>query len=457
MIDLDAPPPDLRVQLEALSFSELRDLCIAYDLSVEWDEKSYYVAKCLHYVSGELEFTSEALEILLGPFASRTPRGEESLRKTITLANGDAYSLDSDGVVGTWDVDEILGRDSGFDSLNAPRLTMDSPIADWNFFLNGSSILGASFQRDISFSELEQSYVKASHDLRFDLKIAVSIMMILGIVSAISLLIPKSEEFQQGVIGLICVGLLFFVGGAFVGTDSVVSMLVRDFRSSREATERLARLRSQIEESPQFDTLHINPMQEFLDVVGCDSFEQYILEANARSRKWHHAEWDRERERERTLDANKKKLKESTFESPFFQLGHRAPSARQKEKAWTAQRGQCVCGIGSDTDLEYAEGEIPELRFEYTLHPTLTLVLRCNDCSEVISTEAESPSRSRAVSSEVRRAVWLRDEGRCVDCGATEDLEFDHIIPFSKGGSNSENNIQILCRICNGSKRDRIQ
>ena len=290
MIDLDAPPVDLRVQLEALPFSELQDLCLAYGFSVERDEKSYHVAKCLHYVSGELEFTSEALEILLGPFASRTPRGEESLRKTITHANGDVYSLYSDEVVCTWAVDVILEHDSGFDSLNAPRLTMDSPIADWNVCLNGSSIQGPSFQRDVSFSELEQAYVKASRKFSNDLKVAVSMIMILGIVSAISFFIPTSEEFQQGVIGLICVGLLFSVGGAFVGLDSVGSIIVHDFRSSREATEQLTRFRSQIEESPQFDSAHINPMEELLDVTGCDSFEQYLLEANERRMKWHNAE-----------------------------------------------------------------------------------------------------------------------------------------------------------------------
>jgi hypothetical protein len=63
---------------------------------------------------------------------------------------------------------------------------------------------------------------------------------------------------------------------------------------------------------------------------------------------------------------------------------------------------------------------------------------------------------SRYVSQEVRRAVWQRDGGRCVECGAAEYLEYDHIIPWSRGGATSVENLQLLCRGCNGKKRDHI-
>tara|TARA_B100000029_G_C17222772_1_gene832368 strand:+ start:129 stop:719 length:591 start_codon:yes stop_codon:yes gene_type:complete len=53
-------------------------------------------------------------------------------------------------------------------------------------------------------------------------------------------------------------------------------------------------------------------------------------------------------------------------------------------------------------------------------------------------------------------AVWNRDGGKCVRCDSEEDLEFDHMIPVSKGGANTYNNIQILCRKCNRSKADNI-
>jgi len=52
----------------------------------------------------------------------------------------------------------------------------------------------------------------------------------------------------------------------------------------------------------------------------------------------------------------------------------------------------------------------------------------------------------------VRHEVWRRDQGRCVDCGSRERLEFDHIIPVSEGGSNTARNIELRCEACNRGK-----
>ena len=53
-----------------------------------------------------------------------------------------------------------------------------------------------------------------------------------------------------------------------------------------------------------------------------------------------------------------------------------------------------------------------------------------------------------AVPESVRTAVWRRDGGRCVDCGADGDLVFDVIIPVSRGGSLNTPNIELRCRSC---------
>ena len=57
-----------------------------------------------------------------------------------------------------------------------------------------------------------------------------------------------------------------------------------------------------------------------------------------------------------------------------------------------------------------------------------------------------------AIPPAVRIFVWRRDSGACVECGAREKLEFDHIIPVSLGGSSTERNVQLLCEPCNRSK-----
>jgi hypothetical protein len=56
----------------------------------------------------------------------------------------------------------------------------------------------------------------------------------------------------------------------------------------------------------------------------------------------------------------------------------------------------------------------------------------------------------------VRSEVWRRDQGRCVDCSSRERLHFDHIIPVSKGGSNTARNLELRCESCNLRKGSRI-
>lgn len=64
----------------------------------------------------------------------------------------------------------------------------------------------------------------------------------------------------------------------------------------------------------------------------------------------------------------------------------------------------------------------------------------------------------RLIPAAVKLAVWQRDKGRCVQCGSRDNLHFDHVIPYSKGGSSLvAENIQILCARHNLEKRDRIE
>jgi hypothetical protein len=70
-------------------------------------------------------------------------------------------------------------------------------------------------------------------------------------------------------------------------------------------------------------------------------------------------------------------------------------------------------------------------------------------------TPAERPRR-QPIAERVRHEVWRRDRATCVDCGSRDRLEFDHIIPVSRGGSNTARNIELRCEFCNGRKGARI-
>lgn len=64
--------------------------------------------------------------------------------------------------------------------------------------------------------------------------------------------------------------------------------------------------------------------------------------------------------------------------------------------------------------------------------------------------------RREAIPRAVQREVWQRDGGACVECASRQLLCFDHIVPFSLGGSNTVRNLQLLCEPCNLSKGNRI-
>jgi len=76
----------------------------------------------------------------------------------------------------------------------------------------------------------------------------------------------------------------------------------------------------------------------------------------------------------------------------------------------------------------------------------------------ISSSAKEDADRNRIIPPRVKLEVWQRDKGRCRVCGATTDLHFDHVIPFSKGGSSMiADNIQILCGRHNLAKGDKIE
>jgi 5-methylcytosine-specific restriction endonuclease McrA len=55
-----------------------------------------------------------------------------------------------------------------------------------------------------------------------------------------------------------------------------------------------------------------------------------------------------------------------------------------------------------------------------------------------------------------RRAVFARDNWTCQYCGSRSNLTVDHVIPRSKGGGSSWDNIVASCAPCNRRKGDAL-
>lgn len=77
------------------------------------------------------------------------------------------------------------------------------------------------------------------------------------------------------------------------------------------------------------------------------------------------------------------------------------------------------------------------------------------DFAQPVHIDAE---RRRIIPTAVKLEVWRRDGAKCRLCDATDELHFDHIVPFSRGGTSlTAENVQILCARHNLEKSDRIE
>lgn len=73
-----------------------------------------------------------------------------------------------------------------------------------------------------------------------------------------------------------------------------------------------------------------------------------------------------------------------------------------------------------------------------------------------LSTKARIYNRNVKKWHEIMKIVFKRDNYTCQYCGNKGGiLEVDHIVPFSKGGSDELSNLATSCRHCNRQKRDK--
>ena len=76
------------------------------------------------------------------------------------------------------------------------------------------------------------------------------------------------------------------------------------------------------------------------------------------------------------------------------------------------------------------------------------------------SVTVQAKRSTRVISDKLRYQVLKRDNFKCCACGASPakdpavELHIDHIIPWSKGGKTTFDNLQTLCSRCNIGKSD---
>lgn len=73
-----------------------------------------------------------------------------------------------------------------------------------------------------------------------------------------------------------------------------------------------------------------------------------------------------------------------------------------------------------------------------------------------ISKQKKKMFTRAGVNKDLRKLILERDNYTCQICGSKEELTIDHIIPFSKGGSNHPDNLQTLCKTCNIKKHAKF-
>jgi hypothetical protein len=112
-------------------------------------------------------------------------------------------------------------------------------------------------------------------------------------------------------------------------------------------------------------------------------------------------------------------------------------------------------GIWSDKGLF----ELVDYAFNHTgARRVFRFRMRLSANPDDIAREPAAEEFKRAIPAWVKQAVYKRDKGRCVLCGAQDQLHFDHDLPFSRGGTGlTPENVRILCARHNLQKGARIE
>ena len=150
-----------------------------------------------------------------------------------------------------------------------------------------------------------------------------------------------------------------------------------------------------------------------------------------------------EAQRQRTLEYEERQrryqelLEEKQRERERWEAERPAREAAEKERALEREKAEIAAKLKEKQRRRDLEEQV---RMELI------------DSGELFGEQPKRPPIPR----EVVDAVYRRDGARCVYCGSTENLQLDHIIPFSKGGATTLENLQLLCQKCNLEKSNKI-
>ena len=123
-------------------------------------------------------------------------------------------------------------------------------------------------------------------------------------------------------------------------------------------------------------------------------------------------------------------------------------------------RSATITGAGLATAVPSPGAQVRSGRFR-TYRPRSAPSEREDRPSPPDTQTPAKPSTRKAIPQAVKVAVAARDRtvpvqsarlGHVGMCGSTEEPHYDHIIPWSKGGTDSVRNLQILCGRCNRRK-----
>ena len=117
--------------------------------------------------------------------------------------------------------------------------------------------------------------------------------------------------------------------------------------------------------------------------------------------------------------------------------------------------------LGSESDGILPDAKEMAFRIRYDLDITEIVLKELTDAEflEEISAEQVATHKpegsywgSRYIPEKLRQKIFKRDK-TCRWCDSKDNLEIDHIVPVSRGGEPTEENLQVLCRSCNRKKR----